>query len=222
MQEIRIRFFKTGRAKYISHLDLVRFFGRAFKRAGIPLWYTEGFNPRPYMNFSMPLTLGAEGLNEAVDIRLIEDMDFDEIIRRMREVMPENIGISSISEPKHKMTEIAESQYLFEITPALENAGEVYENLVKVMQMPELNIEKMGKKGRTKVLKTINIAEHKKDVSITPGDTISMRVTLPSTNQFGINPRIFIDRIVKELGLADPSVRILREHLYVSDGSVFI
>ncbi len=222
MQEIRIRFFKTGRAKYISHLDLVRFFGRAFKRAGIPLWYTEGFNPRPYMNFSMPLTLGAEGLNEAVDIRLIEDMDFDEIIRRMREVMPEDIGISSISEPKHKMTEIAESQYLFEITPALENAGEVYENLVKVMQMPELNIEKMGKKGRTKVLKTINIAEHKKDVSITPGDTISMRVTLPSTNQFGINPRIFIDRIVKELGLVDPSVRILRENLYVSDGSVFI
>ncbi|MCQ2486615.1 MAG: TIGR03936 family radical SAM-associated protein [Clostridia bacterium] len=222
MQEIRIRFFKTGRAKYISHLDLVRFFGRAFKRAGIPLWYTEGFNPRPYMNFSMPLTLGAEGLNEAVDIRLIEDMDFDEIIRRMREVMPEDIGISSISEPKHKMTEIAESQYLFEITPALENAGEVYENLVKVMQMPELNIEKMGKKGRTKVLKTINIAEHKKAVSITPGDTISMRVTLPSTNQFGINPRIFIDRIVKELGLVDPSVRILRENLYVSDGSVFI
>lgn len=222
MQEIRIRFFKTGRAKYISHLDLVRFFGRAFKRAGIPLWYTEGFNPRPYMNFSMPLTLGAEGLNEAVDIRLIEDMDFDEIIRRMREVMPEDIGITSISEPKYKMTEIAESQYLFEITPALEDADEVYENLVKVMQMPELNIEKMGKKGRTKVLKTINIAEHKKDVSITPGETISMRVTLPSANQFGINPRIFIDRIVKELGLVDPSVRILRENLYVSDGSVFI
>lgn len=68
--EARIWFQKTGRVKFISHLDLTRCFARAFTRARIPLWYTEGFNPRPYMNFSMPLTLGVEGMREAVDIRM--------------------------------------------------------------------------------------------------------------------------------------------------------
>ena len=49
MREVRLRFSKTGRLKYISHLDINRAMSRALKRAGIPLWYTEGFNPHPYM-----------------------------------------------------------------------------------------------------------------------------------------------------------------------------
>lgn len=51
MREVRLRFSKTGRLKYISHLDINRVMSRALKRAGIPLWYTEGFNPHPYMSF---------------------------------------------------------------------------------------------------------------------------------------------------------------------------
>ena len=51
MREIRIRFSKTGQAKYISHLDINRVFSRAFLRTGLNLWYTEGFNPHPYMSF---------------------------------------------------------------------------------------------------------------------------------------------------------------------------
>lgn len=47
MRDVRIRFAKTGKAKYISHLDLTRCFARAIFRAKIPLWFTEGFNPRP-------------------------------------------------------------------------------------------------------------------------------------------------------------------------------
>ena len=57
MREVRLRFSKTGRLKYISHLDINRAMSRALKRAQIPLWYTEGFNPHPYMSFSLPLSL---------------------------------------------------------------------------------------------------------------------------------------------------------------------
>ena len=67
MRNVRIRFSKTGRARYISHLDLSRVMQRSLRRAGIPLWYTEGFNRHPYVTFAAPLSLGFEGLQETMD-----------------------------------------------------------------------------------------------------------------------------------------------------------
>ena len=60
MQNIRIFFEKRGRVKYISHLDLMRAMSRAVRRAALPIWYTEGFNPKPYLSFPLPLPLGQE------------------------------------------------------------------------------------------------------------------------------------------------------------------
>ena len=93
MQEIRLRFSKTDQAKYISHLDTNRVFSRAFARAKIPLWFTEGFNPHPFMSFSLPLSLGVESLCENVDIRILENIPYDEIKRRMNESLPQGIRI---------------------------------------------------------------------------------------------------------------------------------
>ena len=61
MYGIRIFFEKVGVARYISHLDLMRNFERAMRRADIPFWYTEGFNPRPFLTFALPLSLGVAG-----------------------------------------------------------------------------------------------------------------------------------------------------------------
>ncbi|MBQ9964192.1 MAG: DUF2344 domain-containing protein, partial [Clostridia bacterium] len=58
---MRITFSKTGSARYISHLDLNRTMTRAVRRAGLPIWYTEGFNRHPYLTFAAPLSLGYEG-----------------------------------------------------------------------------------------------------------------------------------------------------------------
>ena len=88
MREVRLRFSKTGRCKYISHLDINRCMARAFSRAEIPLWFTEGFNPHPYMSFSLPLSLGVESLCESVDIRLIEEISNDEVKQRMNDALP--------------------------------------------------------------------------------------------------------------------------------------
>ena len=57
MIDVRTVFEKKGRAKYISHLDLNRFMMRAFRRSGLPIWYTEGFNPHPYATFALALSL---------------------------------------------------------------------------------------------------------------------------------------------------------------------
>ena len=68
MKDIRIRFEKTGRARYISHLDLTRAMTRAVRRAGLPIWYTEGFNKHPYLTFAAPLSLGFEGTDESLSL----------------------------------------------------------------------------------------------------------------------------------------------------------
>ena len=66
---IRIVFRKTGYLRYISHLDLQRTMQRALTRAQIPLWYTEGFNPHPYLCFASPLPVGVNSVTEMFDIK---------------------------------------------------------------------------------------------------------------------------------------------------------
>ena len=68
-KEARVFYTKTGRAKYISHLDVTRCFQRALQRAGLSVWYTEGFNPHSYLTFTLPLSLGYESLCESMDKR---------------------------------------------------------------------------------------------------------------------------------------------------------
>ena len=82
--DIRVWFTKKGDIKFISHLDLNRFMQRALKRAKLPLWHTEGFNPHPYVTFALPLSLGQESECEVLDFRLVTPVPFEEIKERMQ------------------------------------------------------------------------------------------------------------------------------------------
>ena len=95
MENVRVFYQKTGRGKYISHLDMTRCMKRALRRAGIPVWYTEGFNPHVYMTFALPISLGFESLCETMDIRLTQPMSLEEIKERLNRVLPE--GITAVS-----------------------------------------------------------------------------------------------------------------------------
>ena len=72
---LRVKFCKVGSLQYISHLDLVRTMMKVIVRAKLPLWYTEGFNPKPKLVFAAPLSTGVESVCEFMDIRLTEKMD---------------------------------------------------------------------------------------------------------------------------------------------------
>ena len=75
----RALFEKTGNARYISHLDLMRLFQRAFKRAGLPLTHTQGFNPRPSVSIALPLSLGVESRCEILYFDLEVPVDCGKI-----------------------------------------------------------------------------------------------------------------------------------------------
>ena len=146
MQEIRLRFSKTDTAKYISHLDTNRVFARAFARAKIPLWFTEGFNPHPYMSFSLPLSLGVESLCENVDIRILEDIPYDEIKNRMNEALPQGIRVVDVYDDFLDCHEIAYSDYVYKLEFADNDAA--HEKIKSVLESDEILAQKKGKKGK--------------------------------------------------------------------------
>ena len=91
----RLLFEKTGNAIWISHLDLMRLFQRAFKRAGLPLTHTHGFNPRPSVSIAMPLSVGVESVCELLDFDLEGELvPCEEIKDRLNEILAANTGKS--------------------------------------------------------------------------------------------------------------------------------
>ncbi len=102
----RLLFRKTGRAKFISHLDLMRTMQRIFIRAGLKVRHTEGFNPHPYMNFALPLSVGTESECELMDFELTEAADPDAIPALLNRVSPEGIEALKVYDSARKFKEI--------------------------------------------------------------------------------------------------------------------
>lgn len=94
MPRYRIRYSKEGPARFISHLDMLRTFERALRRAGLPFSLTQGFNPHPRMSFGLPLPVGMSGLNEYVDVELQIDMAPAEIAGSLEKVMPPGFRVT--------------------------------------------------------------------------------------------------------------------------------
>ncbi|MDE7278198.1 MAG: TIGR03936 family radical SAM-associated protein, partial [Oscillospiraceae bacterium] len=111
---LRARFEKSGRAVYISHLDLMRTMQRAFKRSKIPVWYTEGFNPHIYLNFPLALSLGVVGRSEFMDFSVTEPADFDKLRDSLNGEMPEGLRILEIFEPLYENKDVGFADYMID------------------------------------------------------------------------------------------------------------
>ena len=97
-QRLRLLFAKKVQTKYISHLDLSLAWERALRRARMPLAYSQGFNPRPKMQFASGLPLGTTGSAEILDIIVKEPVDPTEAFERIVPALPVGIGLSSVEE----------------------------------------------------------------------------------------------------------------------------
>ncbi len=139
MPELRIRFEKVGKAAYLSHLDVLRTFQRAFVRAGIGVKHSEGFNPHPKMSIAAPLQLGCESLCEVLDASILSGPA--DLPAALNPVLPEGLRVVSAAEPVLGVGKIAWAEWalLFDedCTPA--------ENLLR--QGAALVVEKKTKRG---------------------------------------------------------------------------
>lgn len=196
MREVRLRFCKQGRLKYISHLDINRALSRAFRRADIPLWFTEGYNPHAYMSFSLPLSLGVESLCEYVDIRLVDEISNDEIKKRMNDVLPADLRILDIYDDFRDSSEIMYSDYVFKIS--FTDCEKAAEKIKSVFEFSEILAQKKGKQGRKKVLKDVDIKQYidKYNISVRD-DLVVINVRLMAGNEKNLNPTLLFDTIIR-------------------------
>lgn len=213
MKSVRIVFSKTGRAKFVSHLDLVRAMTRAVRRADIPLWYTEGFNRHPYLTFAAPLSLGYEGLRETMDIRMADDFPFDELVARLNAVLPEGLVAIHAAEVVAKAGDLAAAEYRLTIHLPITVISDA-------LSRSELLVEKRTK---NKTMKTMDILPYFKDavVESVGENTTVMTVSLPSGSNENINPGLFVAALKGVVG-TEVDAEVLRLRLLLADGSEFL
>ena len=147
MHKYRMLFKKTGRAIYISHLDLMRVMQRTFMRAGYQLKYSEGFNPHPQISILLPLSVGCSSQSELMDFQIIGDEDISEMPARLTAVMPEGIEALSVYETESKVKNL---KYLriggvFEYDER--DCAEMQEKLTEFFSRESIVIEKKTKRG---------------------------------------------------------------------------
>lgn len=196
MREVRLVFSKTDRCKYISHLDINRCMARALSRAHIPLWYTEGFNPHPYMSFSLPLSLGVESYCESVDLRITGDISNTEIKNRMNEMLPTGIRIVDVYDAFRDCSEIAYSDYVYKFE--FKDNEAAFEKIKAVLELPQIMAQKKGKQGKRRILKETDIKPFidKYNLSIR-GEDIILNIRLAAGPNRNLNPSLLFDTIIR-------------------------
>ncbi|MGN1160734.1 MAG: TIGR03936 family radical SAM-associated protein [Candidatus Fimenecus sp.] len=217
--DVRMFYEKTGMAKYISHLDTVRCITRAMKRANVPVWFTEGFNPHTFLTFAMPLSLGVESYCETVDFRLLEDVDLTELTERLNNALPTDITVKRIAEPVFSAADIRYAEY--EIV--FNNPDELLlQNAHSMLSSEEIIVPKKVKQGRKKVEKDVNIKEHIRTYELIEKDgKLILKTVLSSGNTVNINPSLLIGALTKDTNTDSQDVDIIKLKSYTENMEIF-
>ena len=144
----RALFEKTGNAVWISHLDLMRVFQRAFKRAGLPLTHTQGYNPRPSVSIALPLSVGVESGCELLDFDL-EGMNVsaEEICQRLNQALVDGVRVLKVYEDGAKIKHLALLRSVLTLEYDKGVAADTVDAIKELLSRPELTVEKKGKSG---------------------------------------------------------------------------
>lgn len=215
MQTIRLWFKKEGLAKYISHLDLVRCMARALKRSGLPVWYTQGFNPHIYLTFALPLSLGQESECEIMQFRLVEELPLNEVKDRLNAALPTGLQVLTAALPQQDLQAIAAADYrvTLEGTPGL--AG----RFMAFAQQPQIKTLKRSKKGPKEVdIRPLVLACGGEEGE---GGRALLSLRLAAGGQQNLNPALLIEAYCAQSGEAVKTASIRRTALYDGEGAPF-
>ena len=166
MDKIRFRYSKTGKARYISHLDLMATMKRGLIRAGLELKYSQGFNPHPYMSVALPLPVGNESVCELMDVGLI-----NEGLPELKAVkLPDGITIHDAYKPIRKFKDIAWIEISMDMHYNQPVNKDFAERIKQRFSEKSIIISKKTKRGS----KDLDISPLIKDVDVIFNDNIKM------------------------------------------------
>ena len=218
MDKLRLRFEKTGRAVYISHLDLMHTMQRAFSRAGYELKYSEGFNPHPQISIALPLSVGVASRCEIMDFRLVGDAVLSELPEKLSAVLPEGIRVTDCYEQESK---VALLKYLriegsFEYDDREDSA--MAEALNEFYSADSIVITKKTKRGTGES----DICPAIREILFAPGvDAVYLEAVI-SAQEPTLNPALLADAL-RQLRpeLAPDFAKFTRIENYLADMQIF-
>lgn len=152
MPRFRIEFTKGDEVRFLSHLDVMKAFERAIRRAGMPIAFSEGFNPHPKMNFASALAVGVTSEAEFMDIELKENLPSAEVVKMLAKALPHGLDVKTGREvptgAPALMSEVNRAVYQVKSTLELAvDPGQVADKLKDFMGLSEVVITKRTKKG---------------------------------------------------------------------------
>ena len=216
MREVRLEYTKTGDAKYISHLDINRVFVRAVRRADIPIWFTEGFNPRPYFKYCQTLPLGVESYCESLDLRLTDDNFSNAVLKeRLNAVLPQGISVLRVHEPKMKAQEIYAAVY--EIVYTCSDPTAVADGIRDVLEGDALFVTKKVKHGRKKFDEDVDILPNVITYALTTEENaLSLKILATAAQNNTLNIFLFAGALERAAAF-DYDARKLIKHCVVNE-----
>lgn len=220
---LRVKFCKVGNLQYISHLDLVRTMMKVIVRSKLPLWYTEGFNPKPKLTFAAPLSIGTESMCEFMDIRLTEIIDPKDAINALNANMTLQMQAIDAYYPENKMTTLRWLEYKICInTDGADEALAV--KCAEALAEDTLPILKKTKSGEAVV--DIKPLVKQTDVEY-DGEKICIKCILSADASAFLNPEYVVKVLREKCGilssddLLSENYTILRTNAYRDDMTEF-
>ena len=214
-QTVRIKFCKIGNLQFISHLDLQRTFHRILVRAGIPMWYTKGFNPHAKLVFGVPLSVGTESMCEMADLRIERKIDLESIITQMNQQLTDEMYVLDAYYPTTKFADIAYADYTLTLkSPDFDcNTKKIAAELFS----SPIIMTKKSKSGE----KEVDITSFIKKISFESSEgMLVINAILSAGNTENLNPEYIVTALKNNaIFKADPhtdSYRIMRNKVYDS------
>lgn len=220
VMKVRIKFAKEGPIKFVGHLDTMRYFQKAMRRAQLPAAFSGGYSPHMIMSFASPLGVGIESCGDYFDVELKEQVSSKEIVERLNAVMAEGARILSarmVEDGKagKAMSLVAAADYEIYFREGKEPSKDWQEKMKDFFSMNEILVTKESKKGEREV----NIRPYIYQAEVREDKTIFLQLASASGNY--TRPDTVMDAFLKYLGgeIQPWSYQIRRMETYADKGT---
>lgn len=228
MMYVRMKFKKEQEAKFISHLDLMRTFQRAMRRAKIPMVYSGGFNPHPEMSFAQALGLGISSIGEYMDVTIRDILDLQEIKCRLNNNLPRGIEVIKIvllkEKAKSAMSLVTHGQYLINLIFDLKDISNIKNEFANFIHQVNIYAKKVQPKKNYKIIE-VDIKPLIRDIKITTEDNtkkILINCIISCGSKANLKPELIVNALEDYLDVKVLNCKIKRVELFIEAENTLI
>lgn len=222
MMKIRIKFSKHGVIRFIGHLDIMRYFQKAFRRAELDIAYSAGYSPHQIMSFASALSVGVESNGEYMDVTLNSLTSLEDLVTRLNEQMAEGMQILSAKflpdNARNAMASVAAASYNIRFRDSFVPT-QGWESAISDFMSQEI-IEVIKKTDKSE--RVINLRTSIYDFKISSSKENSIYLMVDASSGGNIKPSLVMEQIYNNLGYTFDAFNILltRDDMYLNSGTI--